>query len=141
MRLLPPLKLTAVLALWFNAAWQTRGDEFQDLANSFGTTTTLIGTHQAETNNPGRNGDQFLADLPTKGRRRWPFRFRIPTWPGRMRWEMSISPTSEPLDSANHAGRVDPHLCGDHVAGFDGDGPALATTLQINNPNGLLRFS
>ncbi len=114
--------------------------EFQDVASGFGTTTTLIGTHQDTTNDDMGFAKNF--------------------WNASYEGALAATvPLSNPhisaadalgnvyiADKASHSilkitpdGRI--HTwAGTHAAGFNGDGPALATTLQINNPNGLFIF-
>lgn len=118
-----------------------RADEFGDLADGFGTATTLMGIHQVATNDG--NGDAI--------------NFWDPAYEG---VPASFVPLSNPhmaaadafgniyiADKASHSilklttdGLIHT-LAGTHVAGFNGDGPALATQLQIDNPNGLYVFA
>ena len=131
------LKLAVACSLAFQVGRVARADEFQSLTSNFGVTTTLIGVHQATTNNPDGTAINF-----------WNAGYEGASATG--------VPLSNPhmaaadalgnvyiADKASHSilrialdGTVHT-FAGTHVAGFNGDGPALATTLQINNPNGL----
>ena len=119
-------------------AW---ADEFTDLSNTFGVTTRLIGTHQVATNDP----NTLL-----------PINFWLPQYEGQPALGV---PLSNPhmaqadafgniyiADKASHTvlkittdGNIHT-FAGMHTAGFNGDGPAQATTLLLNNTNGLFVF-
>ncbi len=120
-----------------------RADEFSNLTSSFGTVTTLAGIHQATTTDP----ITLLA-----------YNFWTPSMEGMPANSSSVSLSNPHIaaadalgnvyiaDKASHAvlkitldGTIHT-FAGTHVQGFNGDGPALATTLQINNPNGLFVF-
>jgi DNA-binding beta-propeller fold protein YncE len=123
-------------ALW-GVAWS---DEFSDLCASLGTTTTLIGVHQTTTTNGDGTGINF-----------WESRFEgAPA---------SAAALSGPhianadafgnvyiADKFSHAIlKITPDglihtFAGTHAAGFNGDGPAPANTLQLDRPNGLFVF-
>ncbi len=122
------------------------GDEFSDMAATMGTATTLIGTHQMTTTNPDLTSINFWAQNPA-------------AYEGALANGAPPVPLSNPhmaqadaygniyiADKASHSvlkittdGRVHT-FAGTHVVGFNGDGPAPATTLQLNNPNGLFVF-
>jgi WD40 repeat protein len=115
-------------------------DDFTDLSDSFGVTTTLVGTHQSATNDA--NG------------------FAINFWQSSFEGGLAANAAlSNPhnvqadafgnvyiADNASHsilivtAGGAIYTFAGTHSAGFNGDGPAPATSLQVNNPNGLYVF-
>ena len=127
-------------ALLFLSLCTARADEFADLTNTFGTVTPLAGIFHSTTNNPDGTAISF-----------W-----TPDSEGAVASATSLSnphmAAADALgnvfiaDKASHAilkitpdGRIHT-VAGTHVAGFNGDGPATATTLQINNPNGLFVF-
>ena len=114
--------------------------EFTDYAAGFSTTTVLAGAHQATTNNPDGTAINF--------------------WSSAFENQPAVNATlSNPhmaqadaygniyiADKSSHAilkittdGLIHTYA-GTHLAGFNGDGPAQATTLQLNNPNGLFVF-
>lgn len=131
--------ILAILACWVCAP-PAKATEFSDLVASFGTVTNIIGTHQTTTNNPDGTGVNF-----------W-----LPFYEGQ---PASTVPLSGPhiansdafgnlyiADKFSHSIlKITPDglvhtFAGTHVAGFNGDGPAPATTLQLNLPNGLFVF-
>jgi DNA-binding beta-propeller fold protein YncE len=137
MRIIPRIApaIAAIIAL--GGMGKLRADEFTDLAGSFGTATTVAGIAQATTNNPDGTAINF-----------W-----VPASEGA---QASVTSLSNPhmagadafgnlyiADKASHSIlKITPEglihtFAGTHVAGFNGDGPAAATALQINNPNGL----
>ncbi len=115
-------------------------DEFTDLSNSFGTVTTLAGTQQNTTNDA--NG--------------FAINFWVPAFEGAAANTVTLSNPHMSgadafgnvfiADKASHSIlKITPDglihtFAGTHSAGFNGDGPAPATSLQINNPNGLFVF-
>ncbi len=137
-----PLAVVAALlaAVFPSAGW---GDEFSDMSNSMGTTTTLAGIHQAVPSDP----------VTGIG-----YNFWTPSMEGAPANSPSVSLSNPHMaaadaygnvyiaDKASHAIlKITPDglihtFAGTHVQGFNGDGPAPATTLQINNPNGLFVF-
>jgi DNA-binding beta-propeller fold protein YncE len=126
-----------VLLMWGVVA---QADEFQDLTATLGPLTTLAGTFHAVTTNPDGTGIDFWS----------------PEFEGAPAREASLSNPHIAAadaygnvyiaDKASHAIlRIDPQgilhtFAGTHVAGFNGDGPAPATELQISFPNGLFVF-
>ncbi len=111
--------------------------EFTDYAAGFSTTTVLAGAHQTTTNNLDGTAINF--------------------WSSAFENQPAVNATlSNPhmaqadaygniyiADKSSHAilkittdGLIHTYA-GTHLAGFNGDGPAQATTLQLNNPNGL----
>ena len=111
-----------------------RADSFQDVANSYGTTKTLIGLQHSTTSNPDGTSINF-----------WD-----PSYEGEPAVSASLSNPHNAgadaygniyiADKASHAilkittdGLVHT-FAGTHVAGFNGDGPAPANTLQIFSP-------
>ena len=113
------------------------GVEFQALVDSFGSTKTLGGTHHSKTTNPDGTSINF-----------WD-----PGFEGQAAVAVSLSnPQMSGADAFGNIYVADKSghalvkistdgsaytFAGTHVAGFNGDGPAAATSLQINNPNGL----
>ncbi|MEO7319938.1 MAG: hypothetical protein ABIZ56_13190, partial [Chthoniobacteraceae bacterium] len=117
-----------------------RADEYADLVNSFGGVTNIIGTHQSTTNNPDGTGINF-----------WQ-----PAFEGALASSVALSgphianadafgnlyiadKSSHSILKITRDGRVHT-FAGTHVAGFNGDGPAPANTLQLSIPNGLYVF-
>ena len=138
---LQPLKAAGlILILLLVSNHPGRATEFQDLASGFGTTLRLMGYHQFSTSNPDGTAINFWT-------------------PAAEGAAASTVPLSNPhmaaadafgnvyiADKASHSilkittdGLVHT-FAGTHVAGFNGDGPASATNLQIYSPNGLFVF-
>ena len=132
--------LIAILGDWFIQA-PARGTEYIDLVNSFGNVTNIIGIHQTVVNNPDGTGINFWNPALHEGA------------------PASLVPLSGPhiansdafgnlyiADKFSHAIlKITPDglvhtFAGTHVAGFNGDGPAPANTLQLNIPNGIFVF-
>ena len=118
-----------------------KADEYVDVVNSFGGVTNVIGMHQNVTNNPDGTGINFWNSALHEGQ------------------PANTVPLSGPhianadafgnlyiADKFSHSIlKITPDglvhtFAGTHVAGFNGDGPAPANTLQINLPNGLFVF-
>ena len=114
--------------------------EFSDLSNTFGNTAVLMGVHHTTTTAPDGSGINF--------------------WTSDMEGGPATSASlSNPhiaaadaygniyvADKASHAilkltpdGTIHT-FAGTHAPGFNGDGPAPATSLQITSPNGLFVF-
>ena len=122
------------------AGANVRADEYADLVNSFGTVTNVIGVRQTTTNNPDGTGINF-----------W-----VPAFEGAPASAVALSNPHMAAadafgnlyiaDKTSHAVlKITPDgllhtFAGTHAAGFNGDGPAPANTLQLNNPNGLFVF-
>lgn len=129
-----------VLLLQTFAGTAARADEYADVVNSFGSVTNIIGIFKTVTNNPDGTGVNS--------------------------WQPSFegAPASSVVLSGPHIANADAFgniyiadkfshsilkitpdrlvhtFAGTHVAGFNGDGPAPANTLQLNLPNGLYVF-
>ena len=123
--------------LSFTLSVSVSAEGYPEVVSSFGTTRTLSGAHHAKTLNPDGTSINF-----------WTSDFE-----GQVAAGVSLSnPHFAAADAygnvyiADKAGQAilkisaDGNIhtfAGTHVAGFNGDGPAQATTLQISNPNGL----
>jgi DNA-binding beta-propeller fold protein YncE len=115
-------------------------DEFQDLTNSYGTTSTLIGFHHTTTTDTNGAGINF-----------WLSSYEGATATGASLSNPHIGAADAYgniyiADKASHSilkittnGLVHT-FAGTHVSGFNGDGPAPATNLQISLPNGIFVF-
>ena len=118
----------------------TSADDFSNLTNGLGFTRTLAGVHQATTANPDGSAINF-----------W-----TPSFEGATASETALSNPHIAgadaygnvfiADKASHSilkittnGLIHT-FAGTHAAGFNGDGPDLATNLQIFSPNGLFVF-
>ncbi len=128
------------LGLGLLTALRAVAGEFSLLTQTFGNTSVLMGVYHSTTTNPDGTGIDF-----------W-----TPEEEGAV---AKTSTLSNPhiaeadaygniyiADKANHAilkltpdGRIHT-FAGTHESGFNGDGPAPATTLQISYPNGLYVF-
>ena len=132
-----PILIVALICFVGCTLW---GDEFQNLSDSFGTTRTLVGAHHVTTSNPDGTAINF-----------W-----TPGWEGAPATTVGLSNPHIAAadaygnvyiaDKASHSilkittnGLIHT-FAGTHVAGFNGDGPAAATSLQLFNPNGLFVF-
>ena len=129
--------IIALVTLFFGLA---RGDEFQDLSAAFGTTLTLAGVNHTTTSNPDGTAINF-----------W-----TPAFEGAPARNVGLSnPHMAGADAygniyiADKAGQAVLKIttdglihtfAGTHAGGFNGDGPALATNLQILSVNGLFVF-
>ncbi|MBI3414634.1 MAG: hypothetical protein HY043_04825 [Verrucomicrobia bacterium] len=107
------------------------------MSNSFGTTRILAGVHQATTSNPDGTAINFW-DAAAEGAEATTVALSNP--------HMAAADAYGNVyiaDKASHAvlkittDGVIHTFAGTHTPGFNGDGPAQATTLQIENPNGL----
>ncbi|MBI1840751.1 MAG: hypothetical protein HYR88_07870, partial [Verrucomicrobia bacterium] len=112
-------------------------DEFGELSDSFGGVVTLVGLRHGNTTNPDGTGINF-----------W-----TPDYEGADATSASLSnPHMSAADAygnvyiadkaSNAILKIAPDgsihtFAGTHEAGFNGDGPGLATELQIASPNGL----
>lgn len=116
------------------------GAEFQDLSDSFGTTLTLAGVHQTTTSNPDGTAINFWTNSSEGA---------VASTVSLSNPHMAAGDAYGNLyiaDKASHAvlkittnGLIHT-FAGTHVAGFNGDGPDVATNLQIFSPNGLFVF-
>ena len=128
------LVASAVLA---SACTAASADDFASLSDSFGVTSVLSGIPHATTNNPDGSAINF-----------W-----TPSQEGALAVSSSLSNPHNSgadafgnlyvADKSSHAilkittdGRIHT-FAGTHSDGFNGDGPATATSLRISNPNGL----
>ena len=140
MKILASISSAVVILVQGFAGTPAWGDEYVDLVNSFGDVTNIIGVHQATTNNPDGTGINF-----------WQ-----PAFEGALASSVALSGPHIAnadafgnlyiADKFSHSilkitpdGRVHT-FAGTHVAGFNGDGPAPANTLQLSIPNGLYVF-
>ena len=116
------------------------GDEFQELSDSFGTTLTLAGAHHPTTINPDGTAINFWTP-ESEG--------AAANTVGLSNPQMVAAHAYGNIyiaDKASHAilritadGLIHT-FAGMHVAGCNGDGPAPATDLHLNHPNGLFVF-
>src|SRR6266404_4609962 len=117
-----------------------RGDEFADMSAGFGTTLTLAGVHHATTSNPEGSAINFWTNS-AEGAVASTVGLSNPHIAGADAYgNVYIA------DKASHSilkittnGLIHT-FAGTHVAGFNGDGPAAATNLQLFRPNGLFVF-
>ncbi|MDB6173100.1 MAG: hypothetical protein JWL59_2411 [Chthoniobacteraceae bacterium] len=110
---------------------------FQDFTAGYGTTTTIAGVRQSETKDGSGNAINF-----------W-----VPAFEGALASSVTLSNPHIAAadafgniyiaDKASHSvlkvttdGRIHT-FAGTHMEGNNGDGPALATTLHLDGPNGL----
>ena len=135
-----PLTMTvgaAIAVLLLTPGLTARSGEFTDVAATFGDAVTLTGIHHTTTTNPNGTGINFWTTDYEGG-------------------DATLASLSNPhmagadafgnvyiADKASHAilkiaadGSIHT-FAGTHQMGFNGDGPAPATTLQIAFPNGL----
>src|SRR3954454_5727542 len=135
-----PIRILAlVLSLAFISS-QAFGSEFQDLIDTFGTALTLMGFHHANTSNPDGTAINFWSES---------FEGALANTASLSNPHMAAADAYGNVyiaDKASHSilkittnGLIHT-FAGTHVAGFNGDGPAAATSLQIYNPNGLFVF-
>ena len=133
-----PMKI-AILALLLPALLfcAARGDEFQELSDNFGTTLRLAGVHQATTSAPDGTAINFWTNA-FEGAVASTISLSNPHMAGADAYGNVYV-----ADKASHAIlKITPNglvhtFAGTHVGGFNGNGPAGATNLQLNNPNGL----
>jgi len=117
-----------------------RGDEFQVLSDSFGTTRTLAGVKHATTTNPDGTAINFWTPAAEGA---------LASTVGLSNPHIAAADAYGNIyiaDKASHSVlKIDTNglihtFAGTHEAGFNGDGPDLATHLQIFSPNGLFVF-
>ena len=130
------LPLVCLLA----AASLAAADDFTNVVNSFGTTTTLIGTHQSATNDANGNAINFWQSA-FEGGPALNAALSNPHMAGADSFgnvyiadKASHSILRIAADGTIHT------FAGTHVQGFNGDGPAAANSLMIGDPNGLFVF-
>ena len=119
---------------------ELRADEFSDVSESFGTTRILGGIAHATTTNPDGTGINFWT-AASEG--------APATAVGLSNPHMAAADAYGNIyvaDKASHSvlriltnGTIH-SFAGTHTGGFNGDGPAPATSLQISNVNGLFVF-
>lgn len=117
-----------------------RADEFQTLSNSFGTTLKLAGVFHVTTSNPDGTASNFWTQASEGA---------VASNTGLSNPHMAGADAYGNVyiaDKANHSvlkittnGLIH-SFAGTHVGGFNGDGPAPATSLQLSNVNGLFVF-
>src|SRR5689334_19084107 len=114
-----------------------KADSFQDMADSYGTTKTLIGFHHSTTSNPDGTSINFW-DSSYEGQPAVSASLSNPHNAGADAYGniYIADKSSQSILKISTDGLVHT-FAGTHVAGFNGDGPAPANTLQIFNPNGL----
>ena len=112
--------------------WQARGDAFTDLVSRYDVITTVAGTGAGATDGTNYWSASFEGGPAVNARLSRP--------------HMAMADDAENIyivDKDSHSVlKVTPDgtihtVAGTHVAGFNGDGPAPATSLQLNVPNGL----
>src|SRR3954467_7765791 len=132
--------LTPLLYCLALAAVIARGTEFDDVSAGFGMTLTLIGVKHTTTSNPDGSAINFWSSS---------FEGASARFVGLSNPHMAAADgygNAYIADKASHSilkiskdGLIHT-FAGTHEAGFNGDGPAAATSLQIYNPNGLFVF-
>lgn len=134
---------THILVLLISVAMSglsVRGEQFQDLADSFGTTRTLAGIHHATTTNPDGTSINFWTPQ---------FEGATATTVGLSNPHIAAADAYGNIYIADKSGQAVLQIttnglihtfAGTHVGGFNGDGPAPATSLQLSNVNGLFVF-
>lgn len=130
----------ASLGLGFLLSMPAVAGEFGTVSDSFGNTTVVMGTYHSTTTNPDGTGINFWTSAQ-EGAIAKTASFSNPHIAAADAYgNIYIA------DKASHSilkittdGRVHT-FAGTHEAGFNGDGPAPATTLQIFSPNGLYVF-
>lgn len=119
------------------AVLQANADEFQALATSFSLTKTLAGVHHATNNNPDGSAINFW-NSGFEGQPAVSASLSNPHAAGADAYgNIFIADKSSHAILRISADGLIHTFAGTHVAGFNGDGPAQATSLQISSPNGL----
>ena len=125
------------LALLSLVAGPLIASEFQDVSDSFGVTRILAGVFHSTTLDTNGIGLNFWKPVSEGG---------LGTLVGLSNPHMAAADVAGNMyiaDKASHSIlRLTPDglihtFAGTHVAGFNGDGPATATSLQLSSPNGL----
>ena len=115
-------------------------DEYQALVASFGNVSTVAGVHEATTTNPDGTDIDFWTSASEGAAAKTTALSNPHVAAADALGNIYIA------DKASHAIlRITPDgtihtFAGTHTAGFNGDGPAPATSLQLNAPNGLYVF-
>ena len=135
-----PIQTLTLLTSILLATAGARGDQFQDLADGFGTTLTLAGVHHATTSNPDGSAINFWAPASEGA---------VAATVGLSNPHMAAADAYGNIYIADKSGQAVLQIttnglihtfAGTHAGGFNGDGPAPATSLQISNVNGLFVF-
>lgn len=135
-----PISILSILAAALLATTSVRGDEFHDLAASFGTTLGLVGVYHATTSNPDGTAINFWTPASEGA---------VARTVGLSNPHMAAADAYGNIYIADKAGQAVLKIttnglihtyAGTHVGGFNGDGPAPTTSLQISNVNGLFVF-
>jgi hypothetical protein len=122
------------------ATGQAYGDQFQDVSDSYGITQTLAGVHHATTSNPDGTAISFWSP-DSEG--------STAATVGLSNPHMAGADADGNIFIADKSGQAVLKLttdgpihtlAGTHEGGFNGDGPAPATSLQLSNVNGLFVF-
>jgi len=126
-----------VVSLILTATWPAWSDEFQTLSAGFGTTLTLAGVKHDTTTNTDGSAINFWTPA-SEGARANTVGLSNPHIAaadvyGNVYIADKASASVLKIDAAGliHT------FAGTHVDGFNGDGPDLATVLQLSQPNGL----
>ncbi|HTH47762.1 MAG TPA: hypothetical protein VMB21_09650 [Candidatus Limnocylindria bacterium] len=128
------------LSLGLLTALQARASEFGTVSDTFGTTTVVMGVYHSTTTNPDGTGINFWTSAQ-EGAPAKTASFSNPHIAAADAYGNTYI-----ADKASHAIlKITPDglvhtFAGTHEAGFNGDGPAPATSLQIFSPNGLYVF-
>ncbi len=134
------VRVLTLLASVVLATTRAHADQFQDLVDSFGTTRTLAGIHHANTTNPDGTSINFWTP-ESEGAPAATVGLSNP--------HMAAADAYGNIYIADKSGQAVLQIttnglihtfAGTHVGGFNGDGPAPATSLRISNVNGLFVF-
>ena len=130
------------LACWLFAAagsplW---ADGFSEMAAGFGTTLTLMGVHHSTTSNPDGSAINFWTAAAENAVANTVSLSNPHIAAADAYGNIYIADkASQAILKLTPDGRIHT-FAGTHTAGFNGDGPAAATDLQLSNPNGLFVF-
>lgn len=115
-------------------------DEFSDLAAGFGTTRTLAGLHHDVTSNPDGTAINFWTP-DSEGAPAVTVGLSNPHMAGADAYgNVYIADKAGQAVLKITADGLIHTFAGTHEVGFNGDGPAPATSLQVSNVNGLFVF-
>lgn len=110
---------------------------FQEMVDSYGTTQTLIGFHHATTSNPDGTSINFW-DSMYEGQPAVSASLSNPHMAGADAYgNIFIADKSSHAILKISTNGIVRTFAGTHTAGFNGDGPAPANSLQLFSPNGL----